>query len=158
MLGDRGFFGPAQYPHFLLYLAVGFGLLLLIGAWYVFVVRFTRRRFPRATLASPPSPASIRKLQVKYAGLIAEVEREFHSGGLSEREVNSRLSLLVRFFVYETSGVDAQVMTLDDLRGASVPGITEAVADYYPVAFEQERHGDPAEAISTAREVIATWA
>lgn len=157
MLSDRGFFGPAQYEHFLLYLFLGLGLVALIVAWYVFVVRFSRGREPRPVLARAPSRADLRDLKLKYAGLIDEVEGESRAGRLDGRAVHSRLSLLLRFFAFEASGVDAQVMTLADLRATRLPRVAGAVEQYYPPAFQQARPGDPEEAVATAREVVSTW-
>jgi hypothetical protein len=157
VLSDRGFFGPAQYEHFVLYLLLGLGLVALIVAWYVFVVRFSRTRVPRPVAIHAPSRSDLRQLQTKYALLIDEVDGEFRAGRLGERAVHSRLSLLLRFFAFETSGVDAQVMTLDDLREARIPRVAGAVETYYPPAFRQQHPGDPAAAVATAREVVTTW-
>jgi hypothetical protein len=157
VLSDRGFFGPVQYEHFVLYLLIGAGLVALIVAWYVFVVRFSRTRVPRPAVVRRPSRADLRQLRVRYASLIDEVEAEYRAGRLAERAVNGRLSLLVRFFASEASGVDAQVMTLQDLRTASIPQVTGAVEGYYPPAFQQAYSGDPAAAVARAREVVTTW-
>lgn len=163
MLSDRGFFGPVQYERFVLYLVVGILLIALVVAWYVFVVRFARTRIPRAVGDTGRAPADLRVLKVKYAGLIDEVEAEFREGRYSERAVASRLSLLLRFFAHEASGVDAQVMTLSDLRAARVPAVTSAVEAYYPPAFrpvsdqDAESEADPEAALDTAREVVRSW-
>ncbi|MCU1527492.1 MAG: hypothetical protein JWP75_1255 [Frondihabitans sp.] len=157
MLSDRGFFGPAQYEHFVLYLLLGLGLVALIVAWYVFVVRFSRTRLPHPAVVRGPSRAELRELKLKYTGLIDEVDAEFRAGRLTERAVHGRLSLLLRFFAYEASGVDAQVMTLTDLRAARIPRVAGAVEGYYPPAFQQQHPGDPAAAVATAREVVTTW-
>lgn len=156
MLSDRGFFGPAQYERFVLYLVVGVLLLALVAAWYVFVVRFSRTRVPRPAVAGV-TRVDLGRLKTKYAAMIDEVETAFSRGRLSERAVNSRLSLLLRFFAHEAAGVDAQVMTLEDLRSSALPRVTSAVEQYYPPAFRAEHPGDPATAISTAREVVRSW-
>lgn len=156
MLSDRGFFGPAQYEYFVVYLLIGFGFLALIAAWYVFVVRFSRTRLPRPVIATA-RPRELRRLQQKYLSLIDEVDSEFRAGRLSERGLASRLSLLLRFFAHESSGVDAQVMTLTDLRSARLPEVTGAVEQFYPPAFREQHEGDPGAAVATAREVVTTW-
>jgi hypothetical protein len=156
VLSDRGFFGPAQYERFVLYLVVGVVLLALVAAWYCFVVRLSRTRVPRPVAAGVVR-VDLGRLRVKYASMIDEVEADFAAGRLSERAVHSRLSLLLRFFAFEASGVDAQVMTLSDLRSSSLPSVTGAVEQYYPPAFRVEHPGDPAAAVLTAREVVRSW-
>jgi hypothetical protein len=157
VLGDRGFFGPAQYEWWALYLAIGLALVALVVAWYVFVVRFSRTRVPRRVVEARRAPAELGVLQRKYAGLIDEVGAEHRSGRLTERQVASRLSLLLRFFVSEASGVEAQVMTLSDLRHAHLPTVTGAVEQYYPPAFRPESPSDAEAAVATAREVVLSW-
>ena len=157
MLSDRGFFGPAQYERFVLYVVVGVLLLALVAGWYVFVVRFSRTRIPRPVVAGATKPADLRLLKVKYSSMIDEVEAEHRAGRLTERAVAGRLSLLLRFFVFETSGVDAHVMTLSDLRVARLPAVTGAVEGFYPPAFRQQTDGDADSAVETAREVVRSW-
>lgn len=156
MLSDRGFFGPAQYERFALYLVAGVLLLALVAAWYVFVVRLSRTRFP-APVVVAIRRVDLGALRTKYARMIDEVEAASADGRLGERAVHARLSLLLRFFAFEASGVDAQVMTLSDLRAASLPQVTTAVEEYYPPAFRLEHPGDPEAAVRRAREVVLSW-
>lgn len=159
MLDDNGFFGPYQYQGWLLYAIVGVLLLALIAGWYVFVVRFTARRLPpEARLALRGRPAvDLPSLRARYLGLIDDVAVASDRGQLDERAVHSRLSLLLRFFVHETDGVDTHVMTLADLRETELPRLTGAVEQFYPPAFQRLHPGDPARALETAREVVRTW-
>lgn len=157
MLSDRGFFGPVQYQWWIVYLLVGLFLLALVVAWYVFAVRFARTRVPRPAAEAPKPRVPLGRLQAKYGAMIDEVLAESQAGRLSERAVHSRLSLLLRFFASEASGIDAQVMTLADLRNAPLPRVTGAVEQYYPPAFQAAHPGDPEAAVETAREVVRTW-
>jgi hypothetical protein len=156
VLTDRGFFGPTQYERFIVYLVVGVLLLALVVAWYVFVVRFSRSRVPKPVVVRA-APVDLGVLRTKYARMIDEVDAAYASGALGERAVHSRLSLLLRFFAYEAAGVDAQVMTLSDLRSTDLPSVTSAVEEYYPPAFQEERQGDPEGAVRRAREVVLAW-
>ncbi|MGA1812275.1 hypothetical protein VH571_07810 [Frondihabitans sp. 4ASC-45] len=157
MLGDRGFFGPTQYDRWVLYLVAGVLLLALVAAWYVFVVRFSATRVPRPVVGGPAPRVDLRELQRKYSAMIDEVGSESSAGRLDERAVHSRLSLLLRFFASEAAGIDAQVMTLDDLRRTPLPSVTRAVERYYPPAFQKQHPGDPDAAIAQARQVVHSW-
>ena len=159
MLDADGFFGPWQYPLWGLWLALGLLLLGLVVAWVVFVVRFTARRLPprdraleRAVRVDLPS------VRARYLGLIDEVEEASVSGRLDDRAAHGRLSLLVRFFVHETAGVDTHVMTLADLRESDLPRLAGAVETWYPPVFRHDSPGDVRAAVATAREVVTTWA
>lgn len=157
MLSDRGFFGPAQYHWWVVYLLVGFFLVAVVVAWYVFVVRFSRTRFPPDQRPRQPAKSDLRALKSKYGRLIDEVDAQRLDGRLDARATHSRLSLLLRFFAFETSGVDAHVMTLADLQRSRLPQVAGAVAEYYPPAFRLDEPGDPAAAVARAREVVHEW-
>lgn len=160
MLDDNGFFGPYQYPLWGLWLALGLlGVALVVG-WYVFVVRFSARRLPPAERsARRAARVDLPSVREKYLDLIDEVDRASADGRLDDRAVHARLSLLLRFFVHETEGVETHVMTLSDLREADLPSpLTGAVEQNYPPAFRRAHPGDPAGAVSTAREVVRSWA
>lgn len=158
MLDDNGFFGPYQYPGWVLWLVLGLLLVALVVAWYLFVLRFTACRLPKAVReARRGRMVDLPSLRDRYLGLIDEVAAASSSGRLDERAVHSRLSLLLRFFVHETNGVDTHVMTLADLRESDLPRLTGAVEQFYPPAFQRLHPGDPGRAVETAREVVRSW-
>ncbi|MBF4599788.1 hypothetical protein ITJ55_03095 [Frigoribacterium sp. VKM Ac-1396] len=159
MSGADDFFGPYQYPLWVLWLVLGLVGLALVVAWYVFVFRFSARRLPpaqRAALAAS-RPADLADTKAKYLALIDEVETAATAGRLNDRGVHSRLSLLLRFFAHETNGVDTHVMTLADLRESNLPRLAGAVEQYYPPAFRLEEPGDTARAVATARDLVSSW-
>ena len=158
MLDDDGFFGPWQYPLWVLWLVLGLLALMLVVAWYVWVHRFTARRLPpteRDRLRE--RPVDPQEVQARYERLLDEVEGAWRDGRLGDRAVHARLSLLVRFHAHELAGVDAHVMTLEDLREARLPQLSGAVEQWYPPAFRPEHPGDPQQAIATARQVVRSW-
>jgi hypothetical protein len=158
VLDDKGFFGPYQYPHWVLWLVFGLVLLALVAAWVVFVLRFSARRLPpSARRAAAQAVVDLPSVRLRYLGLIDEVEAASAAGRLGERAVHSRLSLLLRFFVHETAGADTHVMTLADLREADLPQVADAVEQWYPPAFAERHPGDPGRAVETAREVVRSW-
>jgi hypothetical protein len=159
VLDDKGFFGPYQYQWWLLWLILGLLLIALLAGWYVFVVRFSARRLPPSERAARRAAAvDLPSVRSRYLGLIDEVEVEAAAGRLDDRAVHGRLSLLLRFFVHETAGLDTHVMTLADLRESDLPQLAGAVEEYYPPAFRQAQPGDPRRAVATAREVVSSWA
>ena len=78
-------------------------------------------------------------------------------GELGIREAHQRLSQLVRFHAYETSGVRAPQMTLADLRENDLTSLGDAVESLYPGAFDRIDRADVAEAAETARRVVRAW-
>lgn len=158
MQNAEGFFAPEQYG--LLWFLVGAVLVLAVAAWYGYVFWSTRRK-PQKSIANLPPQEPIRPdmhaLKAKYLALIAEVEQGVNGGTITSRTAHQKLSLLVRYFVFEANGFRAQVLTLSDIKQTKFTTIASAVEQYYPAEFAAIEQGDIASAIAVAKEVVTAW-
>lgn len=93
----------------------------------------------------------------RYLRLIDEVEAAYAERRLSTRQAHQKLSYLLRRFVYEVRGHRADTLTLADLMQTRYHQLAAAVQRYYLPEFARLEHGDTAEALRIAREVISTW-
>lgn len=147
-------YGPFGYGPWWLLGAVA--LLLVLGA-YALAWLWTRPRGILEPPPPPPVPIDVRSVKEKYLGMIDEVAREHADGELDARGLAQRLSLVLRFFAHESTGVVAEVMTLRDLQHADLPSVHGAVEQYYPSSFRRAAKHDPDAAVAAARQVVATW-
>lgn len=158
MLGDDVDYNPlAQY--WWGWMAIALVLLALVVAWYVFVWWSSRRATELVAVAaveSAPAP-SREELRARYLALVDEVVAAFDAGQLSRRAAHRKLGTLVRFYAQETSGVRADVMTLDDLTQARLGAIAHAVAVYYPAEFARVENGDVHRSADVARRAVVSW-
>lgn len=167
MGGD--FFGPLAYSAWFPW--AGLGLLLLVAAWYAYILRSTRRRPAAQRAPQAPEPPAVgvpdlARLRRDYLQRIDAVDREAAAGTRSGRSSHQELSLLIRSFVRDASGVDATRMTLAELRAAGpaagpaahgVPAAAEAIAVLYPAAFAVGPASGVPDAARAAREVVRSW-
>ena len=155
MPGVDDFFPPVQYlPWWGL---IGFGMLVLVVAWYVFLFYFTRRRVSTAQAVpsmTRPAPEAVR---AHYLGMIDETTTAHANGTLGLRDAHHQLSLLLRSYVAEREGVKTLPMTLSDLQETPLTPLTAAVAKLYPGAFSQDYSGTVEQAADEARRVVTTW-
>lgn len=147
-------YGPFGYGPWWVLGALG---MLLVAALYAFAWLWTRPRGILTPPPPPPVPIDVRSVKEKYLGMIEEVAAEHAAGDLGPRELAQRLSLVLRFFAHESTGVVAEVMTLRDLGDADLPAVEGAVAGYYPSSFRRAAKHDPDAAIASARQVVSTW-
>lgn len=156
MPDDDLFYPPAQY---------GVGWLLLVFAVVVaailagVLVRALTR--PRRLVALPPadSKAVLAHLRQEYRTRIDEVERQAAAGELDARRAHEEFSQLMRAFVNEYSGLEAPVLTLQDLVALGVqPVLVDALRRFtYPSVFRREPPLDPALGAEAARQVVKSW-
>lgn len=152
---ENGFFPPVDYSGWWVALAVA--IIAVIIAFFVLVPLLTRARERQPEPVDTswiPAPVSIRE---KYVELIGEVEQSHRRGELTIRGAHQRLSMLLRFFAYESSGIDAPQMTLADLRETRATPLSDAVARLYPGAFREVERGSVDEASDMARRVVQSW-
>lgn len=158
MPGGNGFFPPVAYSP--LWAALAAVLLLALAAFYILVpllTRQTRAPEPEPEMDLSWMPVDVPALREKYEVLISEVEAAHRSGALSARAAHQRLSLLLRLFAYESSGIRAPHMTLAELREARNSPLSDAVAKLYPGEFEATPRGTVQDAAEVARRLVHTW-
>lgn len=156
MLDDDLLYPPAQYGgEWLLILLAIVAMLILAG---VVVALLTR---PRRVLAPPVAhPAAVlQQLRAEYLGRIDEVDRQARAGEIDARRAHAELSRLMRGFVAEYSGLEAPVMTLQDLVARGVhPALIDAIGRFsYPSLFPRRPPVDPGLGAEAARQVVTVW-
>lgn len=150
-----GFYAPDPYAGWWLW--VGVGAFVLIVAWYAWVWWATRER--PAEGAPRPVEDRAARLRDEYARQIDAVAGQAAAGQISAREAHQRLSVLVRHFVQELSGIRAPTMTLSELSasGPRLTPVSEVVEALYPGEFAPEDSDTVAGAAEVAREVVRRW-
>jgi hypothetical protein len=151
---DPGLIGPLQYSQGWMW--AGFALLAVVVVWYCFVFLATRRRRPAPPARFTP-PSDLHDLKEAYLQRIAAVTADAGAGLLTGREGHQQLSLLLRSFARDVTGVDAPGMTLAELDGHPLPGIAGAVRDIYPGEFGVEPLPPLMRSAETARKAVRQW-
>ena len=156
MPGDDVLYPPAQYSP--LWLLLVFAVLLLAVGIAALVALLTR---PRRLEAQPEvdRPAVLTQLRVEYLEGIDDIERRVRAGQLDARRAHAELSRLMRAFVNEYSGLEAPVLTLQDLVAQGVhPALIDALGRFtYPSLFRRGAPVDPVLGAQAARQVVQTW-
>ncbi len=152
---------PAQYGWGWILLAIGVLLLLGLAAWLLIVLTRPRRSMtlPGAPSSAPPAGEILEQLRSEYLTDVQRIEDAYRSGNMSPKRANLELSRAVRGFVNEYSGLEAPVLSLDDLvvRGVD-PALIDAIRrHYYPSIFQRGPAVDPVYGADAARKVVTTW-
>ncbi|GGA58828.1 hypothetical protein GCM10011490_05990 [Pseudoclavibacter endophyticus] len=133
---------------------------LIVGVvlYYGLTWLLTRPRPEAPPPAAAPTPVrSVPELQGVYLHEIDSILQRHAAGELSPRRAHAALSVTVREFLSEATGVPADKMTLTDLRQTPYVGATYAVAEYYPIVFGAQEAQSVEHGAHAARQVIALW-
>jgi hypothetical protein len=151
---DPAFYGPLQYSP--VWMWAGAALLALVAAWYAAIFASTRR--PRDTAVRRPAALTdLPALKNAYLERLDDLEREAAAGRLSLRAAHQEISLLLRSFVRDVTGVDALRMTRQDLERHPLPAAAAVVGILYPAEFGMEPLPPVAVSAASARNAVSTW-
>lgn len=152
---------PAQYGWGWILIAIGVLLLLGAAAWLLLFLTRPRRSItmPGAAAYAPPTGAVLSQLRTEYLSDVQRIEDAYRSGNMPPKRANLELSRVVRSFVNEYSGLEAPVLSLDDLVSRGVdPALIDAIRrHYYPSIFQRGPAVDPTYGAEAARKVVTTW-
>lgn len=150
-----GFYAPDPYA--VTWLWVGIAGFVAIALWYVWVWRSTREK--RVIVPPRLTPDRLSRLRSDYTRQIAVVVARVEAGEITPRRGHQQLSVLVRHFVQEVSGIRAPTMTLTDLHasGGRLASVSEVVAQLYPGEFSPAEGSTLVGAAAQATTVVARW-
>lgn len=150
-----GFYAPDPYSS--TWLWVGVGVFTLIALWYGWVFWSTREK--AVVVPARVSADRLERLRADYTRQIEVVVGRVDSGEITLRQGHQRLSVLVRHFVQEVSGIRAPTMTLTDLHasGSRLTPVSVVVGELYPGEFAPAAPATLEGAAEQAKTVVARW-
>ncbi|MGX1792167.1 hypothetical protein ACWIDW_04395 [Microbacterium sp. NPDC055312] len=152
---------PTQYGWGWIVLAIGILLLLAGAAWLLIALTRPKQSItlPGESALAPPTAAVLDQLRGEYLADVQRIEDAYRSGNMPPRQANLELSRSVRAFVNEYSGLEAPVLSLDDLVARGVdPALIDAIRrHYYPSIFQRGPAIDPVYGAEAARAVVTSW-
>jgi hypothetical protein len=131
--------------------------LLLVIVWFIIVPLIARRIAREVPADEVVLPRFTALGRAGTLSAIDEVERLALERQISVREAHIRFSGLVRSYASEGSLVDARTMTLTELRDHGMTTIANAVAQFYPIAFQEDELTELGAAPTIAREAVQQW-
>lgn len=106
------------------------------------------------------TPEDQDRIKDKYIKQIVEIGKYYELGSYDKKECYQKLSITIRAFVEEVTGVDVTTMTLLEIKGLRIPFVTELIKDYYEPEFSKdfdERKWDVPKSLQQAVEIIQRW-
>lgn len=155
MQAEPEFYGPLEYAP--VWGWAGAGLLVMVAAWYAFVFTATRKPLGVQARHRPARLTELAGLKAAYLQRIDDVERDAAAGKRSARDSHQEISLLLRKFIRDATGVDAPRMTRTDLAEHPLPAAASAVGQLYPAEFGPEPLPSVAGSAAAARKAVQAW-
>lgn len=93
----------------------------------------------------------------KYITELMCIETDFVKQKIDKREAYQRLSMCIRMFVFEVTGIKVQKYTLSEITRVNIPQLTQLVKEYYEPEFARETRADIMASLMRTRSMITGW-
>ena len=101
--------------------------------------------------------ATLEGKKKKYIGELIFIESDLMQNKINIRQAYQRISLTIRMFVYEVTGIKVQKYTLSEIRRVNIPQLTQLVREYYEPEFARETRADIRASLLKTRKLIEGW-
>ena len=99
----------------------------------------------------------INMIKYNYLNKLNDLEKLLDNQEISSREAYQELSLLIREFVYELTGIEVQTCTLQEIKYLNIPILYELISEYYDPEFSKVSKGNIKLSIEKTKGVIGRW-
>ncbi len=103
------------------------------------------------------SEMSLEGKKKKYIGELIYIETDLMNKKITVRQAYHKMSMCIRMFVYEVTGIKVQKYTLSEIRSINIPHLTQLVREYYEPEFAYDSRADVRASIMRTRQVIEGW-
>lgn len=130
---------------------LGLALCLAVLVWFFW------QKKPKEDIAETKKPVILdaSMIKKKYLMRLDELSRRVDKN--NPRSNYQELSLLMRSFVSDITGIKVTKFTLYEIDRQKFPILYDMIEEFYPPEFSREGFGDPMLAIEKVRRGIETW-
>ena len=104
-----------------------------------------------------PKPKTLIEIKTADLGQLAQIEYNLRSSSISTKEAYQKMSLCIRGFVYEATGIPVEKYTLTEIKEVGIPVLTQLVSEYYEPEFAMATYADVNQSILKTRKVLESW-
>ena len=130
-----------------------YGLYLIISVLRKQPKKKPAKQMPKKII----SAADIRTIKGKYLTELEHIKQALWTQQISTRDAYQKMSLCIRHFVYEVTGIQVQNCTLEDIRQLHMPNLEALIAEYYAPEFSMTSMSDSAASLERTKRVIELW-
>ena len=153
---------PFEYYLWVMVLAAffaGIAILLIIMAFKFFYEKHKERRKNKIVIQKPTRRA-LTLIKGEYISKLQMLAGSYANNMVSKREAYQRLSLFIRGFVHEATGINVENYTKDEIKSFGIRKLDELMEEYYIPEFAEDGRADEKDFVascSRALGVVRKW-
>lgn len=139
--------------------------IILVGALIIFygiylIVSVRKKQHKQSMYQTPKKPDSgtdIHMIKTKYLTELETIKQELWREQITTRQAYQKMSLCIRQFVYEVTGIQVQNYTLQEIRRLHMPSLEALIVEYYAPEFAVTSLGDSTASLERTKRAIELW-
>ena len=116
-----------------------------------------RKKKEKTPKIRPPKKKPLSVLKWEYMQRLDHLERGIMAGSFTKRRAYQDLSMLIRSFVTDATGIKVQNYSLQEIQRVGIPGLTALVQEYYEPEFARQSMADIRASLFRTRKAIELW-
>ena len=150
-------FSYSKVPIYITLAALAALIVILIAIYFIRKYLKNKNK-PKVVKEKPKVFKPRNKLEIRsdYLSRIAAIEKKYREKKIDVRMAHQELSAVVRLFVHEMTGIEAQNLSLMELKEQGVP-ISSLIEEFYAPEFAERTDKETMDSIKDARTVVETW-
>lgn len=137
------------------------GILVLIGI-SILIVPLLRKRLRSKKPTGQKQieikrPKDIMSIKRNFIMQLNQLENALAGGQISTRDAYQKMSVCIRAFVYEVTGIEVLSYTLQDIKRLNMPLLQTLIEEYYAPEFAPDSVGDAMTSIQKTKRAIERW-
>lgn len=150
-------FSYASWP-----IAIVWILFMAVFAVTLYLFLVNKRKVKDIAAVKPipkpiKAPARPGEIKQKYLNKLAIIHSNVLEKTISVRESYEQMSMCIRQFVYEMTGIKVTNYTLEDVKQANMTQLAAIMEEYYAQQFVYETLGDSLASIEKTKRIIEKW-
>lgn len=148
---------PFSYMIVWVIIAVIFIAAVIFVQYYLRKQLSDRLRNEKQIRIKKINEATLEGKKKKYLMELSFIENDLLSNRITVRKAYQKLSMTIRMFVYEVTGIKVQKYTLSEIKRVNIPQLTYLVREYYEPEFARETRADIRASLFRTRRLIESW-
>lgn len=147
----------APFSYSLIPIIILFIVLAIIIVILYLLKRKSKKKVAKEIVVKKAPKESLDEIKKKYLKKIDEVENKLKNDKIKLRGAYQELSSIIRFFIFEVTGIKVQNYTLKDIESLNIQELTDLIQEYYAPEFAEFSKGNIESSLEKTRKVIEKW-
>ena len=146
---------------------LAFAILLLFALGFVIFAAAKaapylkkEKKIPSVARKVALTPGLLFALKNQYMARVQEIVNAYRGGSVNKREGYQQLSLVIRSFVHEVTGINVENYTIKEVRAMGIRKLDLLMEEYYVPEFAEDEKAEDKnleKSCTTAMGVIRSW-